>query len=580
MRTFSLPRNRVVHDLSADHLTSLRPLPASTRGYSICIFLLSIVCIQGCDDSSSASQDRPELAGASGGSSAGEVSGERSGENAGEQAGSLAGEQAGALAGEQAGALAGDFGGTPAGDLGGEPAGEPGGASAGDSGGVSAGDPAGVSAGESAGEEMMGCGAVSDWSPAEQQGAIYLAHFLSSEVIRYRVHQEFPFEDGRFNVGSEVHDAALDGVNDLYAVALNLPQTVELYQVPRDVDYPAGMLPMPALLATIQTTPYTPRRVFFDSARERLFIFTNAPLDGGLLEEMFLFIYDVSDPDAPISLTREPTSLPVSTTLAVEPRAGMLALVDLNALHLMLYDVRGDTPIPLPGDPIDLLSEFPEPGGQEAFQVRNLKFDPLRGRLMLARSQGIASEVITFAYPPIESKGGEIETPEDPESDCQPIPGYESMTRIDDDFEVERPIDERAHLLGGFAAIPMIGEPFVLFISYAWRSTSISSFVTLMSEGDDERLRNLEGCGEYGGFGCFYTSYFSGQPSTYNHLTDGAGCVDQSHRVFAGVGLEDDENSSLFLFSFDRDTGTLSPLLTDRGRNLSTSAYPLDLACH
>jgi hypothetical protein len=142
------------------------------------------------------------------------------------------------------------------------------------------------------------------------------------------------------------------------------------------------------------------------------------------------------------------------------------------------------------------------------------------------------------------------------------------------------PATDRANLLGAFMALPLIGEPFVLFVNYAWRSTSIAAMVTLMREGDDQVLYNETGCGEYEGFGCFYSSYYNGQMSTYNHLTDGAACVDQTHGVFAGVGLEDDENSQLFLFRIDRERGEMTPMLSESSRNLSTAPYPLHLACH
>ena len=128
-------------------------------------------------------------------------------------------------------------------------------------------------------------------------------------------------------------------------------------------------------------------------------------------------------------------------------------------------------------------------------------------------------------------------------------------------------------------ALPLIGEDLLLFINYAWRSTSIASMVTLMRD-DGESIENLRGCGDYEEFGCFYTSFFGGAPSTYNHLTDGPGCVAQKFNVFAGAGLEDEENSSLFLFKIDRDTETMSPWLSDRGRNLSTAGYPLVLSCY
>ena len=151
---------------------------------------------------------------------------------------------------------------------------------------------------------------------------------------------------------------------------------------------------------------------------------------------------------------------------------------------------------------------------------------------------------------------------------------------IRDSFEVERPIAERAHLLEGFHAIPVIGKDLTFFINYAWRVTSVSSMVSMMSEDEGGVLRNLTACGDYEGFGCFYTSYFDFVPTTYNHLTDGPGCVDSTHNVFAGAGLEYDQNSSLFLMSFDEETGAMSPMLSATGRNLSTSHYPLHLGCH
>ena len=192
----------------------------------------------------------------------------------------------------------------------------------------------------------------------------------------------------------------------------------------------------------------------------------------------------------------------------------------------------------------------------------------------MARAHGIASEVISYRYPPVEAKPEGEETDECPESFS-----YADLISIPDSFEVAIPAAERPNLLGAFVALPLIGEEFLLFINYAWRSSSISSMVTLMSD-NGERIINEEGCGDYDGFGCFYTSYYDGAPSNYNHLTDGPGCVDQVHGVFAGAGLEEDENSQLFLFRINRDNGTMSPWLTDTGRNLSTSQYPLVLSCY
>lgn len=285
-------------------------------------------------------------------------------------------------------------------------------------------------------------------------------------------------------------------------------------------------------------------------------------------------MYDVSDPTQPTALTPQPTVMPVSTTLSVEPRAGTLALVDLNSHHLLLYDVSGEQAVLHAGEPIDLLTEFPEDGGQNAFQVRNMRFDPIRGRLFLARAQGIASEVIAYAYPPVEPK-----LPDATEEDCAAGFSYADLRHIPDDIDVAVPIEERAHLLSSFMALPMIGEEFILFIASAWRNTSMATLVSLMSD-DGQRMNQLPACSDYEGNACFYTSYFNGNPSPYNHLTDGTGCVDQRFGIFAGVGLEDDEQSSLFLFKINRAEGLMEPLLSETGRNLSTSIYPLVLACH
>ena len=444
-------------------------------------------------------------------------------------------------------------------------------------GGFSAGAEAGESAGDSAGDLMGGlevepCRVEAAWVPPEQRGSIYLTHYLSPEVIEYQVSGERPREAGRFTVGGEPQDAEIDSLHQLYAVALNLSQEVEIYRLPAETSNDG--FTAPELASRIGLSPNTPRRVLFDSARARLFVYANPPLDGNPLESMLLYIFDISDPTSPVALTPEPSILPVSSALAIETRAGVLALVETGTHLLHLFDVSGNQPRLHQGQAIDLRALFPEDGGQSGFQLRNLTFDPLRGRLFMARSHGIASEVITLSYPPIETK------PEgEPGDDCPEVFTYDDLTVIPDAFEVSEPISDRPNLLDAFMAIPMMGEDFVLFITYAWRNSSVATMVTLMKE-QDSVLRNQTGCGDYEGFGCFYTSYYGGSPSPYNHRTDGPGCVDQTHGIFAGAGLEDDESSQLFLFRINRDTGGMTPFLTEAERNLSTSAYPLVLSCY
>ena len=113
-------------------------------------------------------------------------------------------------------------------------------------------------------------------------------------------------------------------------------------------------------------------------------------------------------PSAPLSLSQEPFVMPVSTALAVEPKAGVLALVEQTTHRLFLYDVSGTAPIAHEGAPIDLRAAFPEDGMQAGFQIRNLRFDPVRGRLFMAREQGVASEVIAYQSRQNGNKGANI----------------------------------------------------------------------------------------------------------------------------------------------------------------------------
>lgn len=521
----------------------------------ICLFIITL--IGGCDDDPSQGTDAGEQQ-VGGGVTAGMSGGMMS---SGEESGGV---QAGEGGGQAVGGMTG--GSNIAGEM---IAGE-----------VIAGSTEGGSrsAGEQLGGEMIGGEQVVDscqfaltWEPSPQKGVIYLSHFFSSDLIQYRIDGDAPLEAGRLDLGDLPHDTALNGSDDLYAAVFNLSQELRLYRLP--IPQVGADLPLPVLYSTVNLSPYTPRFVFFDEARHRVYVLANAPLGEELLEEMHLFGFDISDPQAPAVLTPQPTVMPVSTAMAIEPRSGTLAMVESNTHLLKLYDVSGEMPIPLEGDPLDIRSLYPEDGGQAGFQIRRLRFDPLRGRLFMARSQGIASEVISFSFQSAESKP-------DGADDCATRFGYADLTPIVDDIEVEVPIERRDHLLDGFVAEPVLGENLVFFVSYAWRNTSVASFVSMMKENDEGILQRQTACGDYGGLGCFYTSYFNGQSSPYNHRTDGGACVNSSRRIFAGVGLEDEENSSLFLFRYDELAGTMTPWLTAEGRNPTTSLYPLNLSCH
>ena len=224
-----------------------------------------------------------------------------------------------------------------------------------------------------------------------------------------------------------------------------------------------------------------------------------------------------------------------------------------------MYDVSGPTPTLLEGDPIELEVEFPEDGNQNGFQVRNIRFDPLRGRMMLARGQGPASEVITYAYPPIEPK----DETEMVQEGCDSTLVYDQLTRVDDEFDVSIPPQDRVNLLGGYIAVPVIGQPFIFFVSLAWNSFFATTLVSLMEEFEETGiLTNLGGCGDFEGFGCFYRSFYNQQPSSTYYLTDGAACVDQNAQVFAGAGIMEDENAQIFFYKYDLNSGLLTPWIS------------------
>ena len=418
-----------------------------------------------------------------------------------------------------------------------------------------------------------------EWIPPQQNGIVYLSHYLSPTVIQYRIDGEYPYEEDRFDVGAEVQDAAIDGQNQLYAVALDVARRVELYSLANPSNV-GEIVRTPVLEATINLEPYTPRRLFFDSARQRLHVLTNAPLmEGQLLTEMFLFTYDVSQPNQPIEYGSVPHTMPVTTTLRVEPRAGTLALVELTTNFLYLYDVSGPTPRLLEGDPIDLETEFPEDGNQNGFQVRNLRFDPLRGRMMLARGQGPASEVITYAYPPIKPK--DESTAMEEQSGCASTLIYDELTRIDDEFDVSIPPQDRVNLLGGYIGVPILGEPFIFFVSLAWNGFMATTLVSLMEEVEETGvISNRSGCEDFEGFGCFYRSFYNEQPGSTYYQTDGAACLDQNFQVFAGAGILEDENAQVFFYKYDLETGGMTPWISQEGRTLVTRPYPLHLGCY
>jgi hypothetical protein len=409
------------------------------------------------------------------------------------------------------------------------------------------------------------CPVITDLVFPAQSGVAYVAHFASDELRWYRTDGAEPSYGGTVTMASSSYDMDMEPISDLLAVAHDLDRAVALYQLYRP-DSPSEPVDRPRLVATIDLADDTPRRLIFDSGRQRLYIVANAPLGAGeLLTSELLYVYDVSEPTAPVSLAA-PQEIPVTITIAHDPYAGILGLIGLTTNELVLYDASSPQIRPLAGDPIDLRALYPQVSSN-AFQPRNLRFDPANGRILAARAQTNLSEVIAFSYPSVAGSDAE----------CPDQPGYDDLVMIEDGFDVDLPVEDWDNLLGAHDVIPIPGSDAAMFVATAWNGVTASSLVIPLS-GD---LEPQVGCGEYAGMGCFYQSYYEGTPRGYQ-LTDGAACVDGVHGVVVGTSineLREDDPGQMHFFRYDADLTMTVWETADRG-TLAAAALPLVAECH
>jgi hypothetical protein len=409
------------------------------------------------------------------------------------------------------------------------------------------------------------CPVVTDLALPAQAGVAYLGHYHTAELRWYRTDGEHPTHAGTLDTTGFTHDMALNPVTDLLAVAHDIGRNIELFQLdrPESVD---DAVDAPTLAATIDLGDDAPRRVAFDVARDRLYIVCNAPLTGGeLLTSMLLHVYDTSDPANPVALT-PPQTIPVTTSLAIDPYAGMLGLIDLSNHALTLYDASAPTVVAFSGDPIDLRALYPQESSS-GFQPRNLRFDPANGRVLIAREQTALSEVIALSYPSVLAS----------DAPCPPLPAYVDFAVIVDGFDVDQAPQDWDNLLGAYDAIPVPDSDAVMFIAEAWNGTMASSIVIPL----DGALTPQTGCGDYAGAGCFYQGWVNGSASSYQR-TDGAACVDGTHGVVVGTSVSENgegEPGGVHLFRYD-EALVMTPWPTESGGGLAASGLPIATVCH
>ena len=84
------------------------------------------------------------------------------------------------------------------------------------------------------------------------------------------------------------------------------------------------------------------------------------------------------------------------------------------------------------------------------------------------------------------------------------------------------------------------------------------------------------GCGQFEGFGCFYDGDFGAKQ------TDGASCIDWTHRKIIGTSIGDnvdEDPGSIHVFSYDQNLG-MSPQFEEDGTLPVSGVYPLAAVCH
>ncbi len=404
-----------------------------------------------------------------------------------------------------------------------------------------------------------------------QSGVVYVAHYHSKDLRIYRTDGEKPRAGQVIDLGEYVHDMVLDAFTGHLFMAHDQAGRVDVYRVQR-VTGPAAQVVDPVKLATISFAQDIPRFLAVDGLRERLFVLAYPPSAGGApLTEVHLYTYDYADPMKPVRLGEDPVTLPTTLSLAVDPLAGILYFNTILDKTLFAYDVSVAPPAPRPGTALSLTEHYPQTSST-AFTARNLRLDPWRGRLYLARAQTALSEVIAFSYPPSVSAT---------EDACPPRAGYDDLAKLDDFFDVDKEVDQRPNLLDAFTAIPDPRTGDVYLSASAWDGTRASAIVVAL----DEDLRIGPGCQDFGEgeerFGCFYRLHTDGQPGSHV-LTEDASCLDHTNGVFVGTSVGLDPAADQGGMHFFRSTPSLGmePWLPEDGSTLQAGVSPIVAVCH
>ena len=151
------------------------------------------------------------------------------------------------------------------------------------------------------------------------------------------------------------------------------------------------------------------------------------------------------------------------------------------------------------------------------------------------------------------------------------------LEMIPDGFDVDLNPSDWDNLLGAFRVLPMATSDSVMFIANAWNGSMPSAAVIPL----DGSLSPQAGCGDYAGKGCFYQGFFGGNAGTYSQ-TDGAACLDETHKVVVGTSYDntgEEQPGGLHFFRYE-STLNMTKWIAEDGGGISASGLPIGAECH
>jgi hypothetical protein len=395
-----------------------------------------------------------------------------------------------------------------------------------------------------------------------EAGVAYAAHYGSDSLNWVRTDGSTLRSVGEMALDGLTHDLDVDAINDLLVIVHDLERKVVLYQLDRPAG-PNAQIADPVRLSEVSfdTGVYLAR---LDGYHNRLYAMTMAPsTDGSLVTETDMWVYDISDPTNPTLVSQG--RVPASASWDIDPVRQLMFLYYSD--DLTIFDLGGDRFAELAGSPISLKEWYPQENTW-GFSARNVTVDPWSARVYAGRPQGTLSELMVVAYDDVVPGEG---------SSYRHLADMTTAQPVADGFDVDVDHEERVYMLEAHTALPDPQLGAVLLAGRAWNG-SLSTDMVLPLDAD---LQIGAGCDSADDPFCWYQYINDGSASSYL-MSEGAGCLDTTHRVFVGttVDFEAEESPGYFMaFSYEESL-EMAPFLSEDQGLITASAWPIDVVCH